>query len=77
MKKAMYVPKPQVCHSNKIKGKVKTKLLLWVSIAGTPCCPENKRPDRPQSQSELSEKRKIFCLSQESNQGSLVIQPVF
>jgi len=59
------------------KGKVKTKLLLWVSIAGTPCYPKNKRPDRPQSQSELSEKRKIFCLFQESNQGSLVIQPVF
>jgi len=59
------------------KGKEKTKLLLWVSIAGTLCCPENKKPDRAHSQSELSEKRKIFCLFQESNQGSLVIQPVF
>jgi hypothetical protein len=59
------------------KVKEEIKLLLLVSIAGTPCCPKNKWPDRPQSQSELSEKRKTFCLFQESNQVSLVIQPVF
>jgi hypothetical protein len=59
------------------KGKVKAKLLLWVNTAGTPGCPNNKRPDRPQSQSGLSKKRKIFPFFQESNQGSLVIQSVF